>query len=206
MLDAEQLPFFLGWIKVAIESLYNSKSRVGQALVLAGPPDSGKSITQGLITLLLGGRAAKPHRYMSGLTPFNSELIGCEHLMIEDEEASTDIRARRNFGSKIKEICANTNQSCHAKFRSAITLTPFWRLSISVNSETENLMILPPIDEHLQDKFIILEAEKHKMPMPTVTNDQREAFINALRAELPHFLAFLFAWKIPENLNQADTG
>jgi hypothetical protein len=206
MLGSDQKTYLFGWLKVAVESLYSSKPRVGQALVLAGPPDGGKSLTQHIITLLIGGRPGKPHRYMSGLTPFNSELMGYEHLMIEDEESSTDIRARRNFGSKVKEICANEEQSCHAKFRAAITLTPFWRLSISVNSEPENLMILPPIDEHLQDKFIILKCEKHPMPMPTVTNEQREAFMNTLKAELPHFLAFLFRWQIPDNLKSGRYG
>jgi Domain of unknown function (DUF3854) len=80
------------------------KFRVGQALTLAGPKDCGKSLLQDLFTVMFGGRAAKPHRYMSGTTPFNGELFGSEHLVMEDDEPSTDIRARRNFGTKIKEI------------------------------------------------------------------------------------------------------
>ena len=200
MLGEEQKTYLFGWLKVAVEALYTSRFRVGQALVLAGPADCGKSLSQYLITLLLGGRPAMPHRYMTGLTPFNSELLGSEHLVIEDEEASTDIRARRNFGANVKLICANTDQSAHAKYRNAITLTPFWRLSISVNDEPENLMILPPIDKSLEDKFIILKAEKHAMPMDTVTDRERQVFINALKAELPHFLQFLFDFKIPTDL------
>jgi hypothetical protein len=137
---------------------------------------------------------------MIGETQFNSELMGCEHLIIEDEQASTDIRARRNFGSKIKEICANVTQSAHAKHRTAISLTPLRRLSISVNDEPENLMILPPIDLSIQDKLIILKSESHDMPMPTVTDTQREAFMNKLQAELPCFLHFLFDYTIPETL------
>jgi hypothetical protein len=200
MLGEEQKTYLFGWLKVAVEALYTSRFRVGQALVLAGPADCGKSLSQYLITLLLGDRPAMPHRYMTGLTPFNSELLGSEHLVIEDEEASTDIRARRNFGANVKLICANTDQSAHAKYRNAITLTPFWRLSISVNDEPENLMILPPIDKSLEDKFIILKAEKHAMPMDTVTDRERQVFINALKAELPHFLQFLFDFKIPTDL------
>ena len=200
MLGEEQKTYLFGWLKVAVEALYTSRFRVGQALVLAGPADCGKSLSQYLITLLLGGRPAMPHRYMTGLTRFNSELLGSEHLVIEDEEASTDIRARRNFGANVKLICANTDQSAHAKYRNAITLTPFWRLSISVNDEPENLMILPPIDKSLEDKFIILKAEKHAMPMDTVTDRERQVFINALKAELPHFLQFLFDFKIPTDL------
>ena len=150
MLGPEQQLYLFGWLKVAILALYKSKFRTGQALTLAGPKDCGKSLLQNLITEILGNRSVKPHRYMSGLTPFNGELFGSEYLIIEDEEASTDIRARRNFGTKIKEICANLTQSCHGKHRQALTLNPFWRLTISVNDEPENLMILPPIDESLE--------------------------------------------------------
>ena len=177
MLGCQQQVRLFGWLKIAIQSLYNRKFRVGQALTLAGPKDCGKSLLQNLITKILGGRSAKPHRYMNGGTDFNGDLFGCEHLMIEDEEASTDIRARRNFGTKIKEITANETHSCHAKYRPAISLSPFWRITISVNDELENLMILPPIDESLEDKLIILKAEKHAMPMPTETNEEREIFI-----------------------------
>src|ERR1700747_72652 len=119
---------------------------------------------------------------------------------MEDDGPSTDIRARRNFGTKIKEICANTVHSCHAKYRTALSLTPFWRISISVNDEPENLMILPPIDESLTDKLIILKAMRHPMPMPTVSDEERSQFMNALKAELPHFAYFLFNWRIPEPL------
>jgi hypothetical protein len=200
MLGTEQEVFLLGWLKVGFESLCSGKFRVGQALTLAGPRDCGKSLLQNLITIMLGNRSTKPHRYMSGATDFNGDLFGCEHLIIEDEEASTDIRARRNFGTKIKEITANQTHSCHAKFRPAISLAPFWRLTISVNDEPENLMILPPIDESLQDKIIILKAAKHPMPMPTASDHERGLFMQALIAELPHFAHFLTQWQIPAKL------
>ena len=200
MIGPDQEVFLFGWLKIGFESLYSSKFRVGQALTLAGPRDCGKSLLQNLFTEILGGRSAKPHRYMSGATPFNGELFCSEHLIVEDEEASTDIRARRNFGIKIKEITANVTNSCHAKHRQAITLNPFWRLSISVNDEPENLMILPPIDESLQDKLIILKAAHHRMPMPSVSDEEREFFMAALRTELPHFIHFLTKWQIPSHL------
>jgi hypothetical protein len=200
MLGLEQRDYLFGWLKMGIEALYSGNLRVGQAMTLAGPKDCGKSLLQTLFTHLFGNRCTKPHRYMSGGTDFNGDLFGCEHLIIEDEQASTDIRARRNFGTRIKEITANQFQSCHAKHRPAIALNPFWRLSISVNDEPENLIILPPIDESLEDKLIILKAAKHPMPRPTATDGQRQAFMSALIDELPHFLNFLFEWEIPLDL------
>lgn len=198
--ECDQRPYFYGWLKVAIEALRQEISRSGQALVVAGEHDCGKSLLQKLITLLLGGRAAKPYQFMTGGTQFNSELFGAEHLMIEDEQASTDIRARRQIGAHIKEFTVNEVQRCHAKNRVAISLNPFWRLTITVNDEPENLMVLPPLDESLQDKMILLRASKKKMPMPTATFSQRQNFWNTLVSELPAFVHFLENWEIPENL------
>jgi hypothetical protein len=196
----DQRPYFFGWLKISYETLRAEDRRPGQALVLAGEHDCGKSLLQNLITVMLGGRSARPHQFMSGLTPFNSDLFEAEHLMIEDEQASTDIRARRNFGAQLKNITVNEWQRCHAKYRVPISLTPFWRLSITVNDEPENLMVLPPIDDSIEDKLTILRASRFPMPMPTATLEQRRAFWQRLVDELPAFLAFLLRWEIPAGL------
>jgi hypothetical protein len=209
MLDdpsGDQRPHFTGWLKVAIEALRAEKHRPGQAVAFAGANDSGKSLLQNLITEILGGRSAKPYRYMRDETAFNGELFGAEHLMIEDEVASTDIRTRRNFGARIKEITVNETQSFHAKNRQAITLRPRWRLTLSLNDEPENLLILPPIDESLKDKISLLKVHKRAMPMPTQTGEQRTAFWNALVAELPAFVWYLEHWEIPQELKSERFG
>jgi hypothetical protein len=202
----DQRPYVFGWLKVALKSLESRRWRPGQALAIAGPPDSGKSLWQNLITLMLGGRAAKPYRYMSGATPFNSELFACEHLMIEDDVGSRDLRARREFGTRIKEFTVNETQSCHAKGRPAISLKPFWRVTITLNEEPENLLVLPPIDESVADKIILLKAHKRPMPMPTNTQEERNIFWTALVAELPAFICHLLHWEIPADLRSERFG
>lgn len=196
----DQRPYLFGWLKISYETLLAGEKRPGQGLALAGPHGCGKSLLQNLITLILGGRSARPYQFMSGLTQFNSDLFEAEHLMIEDEQASTDIRARRNFGALLKNLTVNDWQRCHAKNRIPISLTPFWRLSITVNDEPENLMVLPPIDPSIEDKLIILRAHKTAMPMPTATLEQRKAFWRQLESELPAFLRFLTEWEIPAAL------
>jgi hypothetical protein len=201
LLDGDQLSIFNGWMKVALEALRDDVRRPGQALVFTGEKDCGKSLLQKLITLLLGGRMAKPYLYMSGQTSFNGNLFGSEHLSIEDEVPYTDIKSRRNFGAKIKEITAIDEQNCHMKFRNGITLPVFWRLTISVNDETENLLILPPFDDSIEDKLILFKVEKHAMPMSTATNQERTAFWEKLVSELPAYVDYLLnTWKITEVL------
>jgi hypothetical protein len=143
---------------------------------------------------------------MAGATDFNGDLFGAEHLMIDDEFASTDLRSRREFGARIKGFTVNTVQSCHAKNRQALSLEPFWRVSISLNDEPENLAILPPIDESLADKIILLRANFRPMPMDTTTIEMRERFWRALKNELPAFIAHLLEWRVSEDLRCARFG
>ena len=202
----DQIAYLLGWLKIGYEALFEGKLRHGQALAIAGPRDCGKSIIQAIITEVLGGRAAKPYRYMCGATEFNGDLFAAEHLMIEDEVAFTDIRARRHFGARIKDFTVNTVQSCHGKNRQALSLKPFWRVTITLNDEPENLLILPPIDESLEDKIILLKAYKNPMPMETGTLAGRNKFMAVLMEEIPMFIHQLQRFEIPERLRSERFG
>ena len=187
-------PFLYAWLKIARECLSSGVFRPGQMLVFAGESGCGKSLAQTLITELLGGRSAKPYRYMIGETPFNSELAAAEHLMIEDENSSSDIRSRRKFGASLKDFTVNLSMSVHAKGREAITLTPFHRLTLSCNSETENLMILPPLDASILDKLMLFRCGK------ATVNPDRAEYWKALSESLPELAGRIDTMKIPKPL------
>ena len=208
LLDGEhnQQSYLFGWLKVSAEALRKGRRRPSQALVLAGPAGCGKSLAQNLTTIILGGRSAKPYSYMTGGTSFNRDLFTAEHLMVEDEVPSAEYRSRRNFGTHIKGVTVNATQRMHQKFRDALTLEPFWRLTVSVNDEPENLMVLPPIDDSIGDKIILLKCVKRPMPMPANTDEQRQRFWDTLVAELPAFLHWLDEWVIPEELRDERYG
>ncbi len=202
----DQRPYLFGWLKVALEALDSGQRRPGQMLVLCGPHGCGKSLVQNLITEMLGGRSAKPYQFMAGLTSFNADLFEAEHLMLEDEQSGTDLRTRRAFGAAIKAMTVNETQRCHPKNRQAITLRPLWRLTSTLNDEPENLQILPPMDDSLEDKLILLQAAKRPMPMPTQRMEDRNEFMSTLRSELPAFVHFLNGWAIPEGLKSDRFG
>lgn len=208
-LFGDQYAYVLGWLKIAYEELLDRtkrKRRPGQVLAIAGEKDCGKSLFQRLVTKILGGRSAKPYQFMSGDTGFNKELFEAEHLVLDDESAKTQIQKRRNLGAFVKVFAANEEHRCHEKHKTPLTLTPFWRMTISVNEEPENLLVLPPIDESLTDKIILLKAYKHPMPMPTVSSEDREAFWSQLVKELSAFLYWLVDWEIPEDLKSHRYG
>lgn len=191
-----QAEYALAWLKTARDSLRGETYRPGQMLALAGPSNCGKSLLQAVVTEILGGRSAKPYRYMIGETAFNAELAGAEHLQIEDEAASTDIRARRKFGASVKDFTVNSLMSIHAKGRQAVNLVTFKRLTLSVNDEPEALMVLPPLDDSLKDKIMLFRCERAELPA------DRKRIWNSVLKELPAFLTWLDKWSIPARLRQ----
>jgi hypothetical protein len=187
----QQCIVFHGWLKTARQALLAAKFQPAQALVLAGEVDSGKSLLQAIISEILGGRSAKAAMFLQGRTDFNSELFGVEHLMLEDEAASTSHQARSALGAQIKAITVNKFHACHGKGRDIVNLCPWWRLTISLNSEPERMVIIPRLMADVADKIILLRATRHQMPAPTGTADQRESFWNQLMNELPGYLYWL---------------
>ena len=194
----------LVWIKGTVEALRAGKSKEAQALAMAGPPRSGKSLLQRLLTHLLGGRECKPFLFMSGKTPFNAELFEAEHLMLEDEHMSRRLPDRQALGAAIKAVVANETHHCHRKNCTGITLRPFWRLTITLNDEPEALLVLPPLDEHVADKLLLFRASRFPLPMPTLTQDEKHEFWRRLIGELPAFLHFLLhEYEPPAELRDA---
>ena len=162
------------------------------ALALVGARNSGKSFTQRIITLLLGGRAEKPHLFMTGGTPFNGHLFGSEHLMLEDETGKTDAISRRHLGEAIKTMLFARTVSCHSKGRPAISLEPYWFLTLSINSDPEHLLALPPVDASLKDKLTILKFDHVDRNVPE-GRDETEWLESVLAVEMPALIATLDA-------------
>lgn len=185
------------WLKVATESLRCGTFQPGQLVVFAGPPGCGKSLAQELICRLLGGRKAKPYAYLAGRSNFNGELASAENWVIEDEEASTDIRTRRTFGTGIKQATVNRSLSINAKGKQAVTVDVFRRPTASLNDEPENVAILPPMDDSVADKVMLFRcraADLASNPLPP------------LLKELPKLRWFLTQLSIPKKLQDSRFG
>lgn len=203
----EQGRYFYAWMKAAYTALREGPPFApGQLLAVAGPVGCGKSLLQMLVTEMLGGRMAKPYRYLSGQTPFNGDLIGAEHLCIEDEVAKTDIKTRRYFGASLKSLIVNKQQSAHPKGRGAFTTEPFWRLTMTLNDEPESLMILPPLDGDLADKVTLLAATEASKPYPSKELPTMSAYWDALKSEIPAYLYAIDRWEIPEDIREIRYG
>lgn len=202
----EQLPYILGWLKHAYLNLLpeNKAYYPGQMLALCGEPNGGKNFFQDIVTAVLGGRDAKPYRYLCGGTTFNSDLTGAEHLQISDDVAKQDYATRRKFGSAIKGICVNNQQSIHAKGKEAINLPLRWRLTASLNDRDEDLCILPPYEPQLWEKIILIKLHHGKELLPP--QHERETVWAIILEEIPALCGFLMNYSIPKALTDPRYG
>lgn len=203
----EQAVVLHAWLKASLKTLYKGAPfRPAPMLAIAGPANCGKSLLQNIITEIFGGRASKPYRYMIGETPFNAEIFGAEHLMIEDDATQTDLRFRRTFGAQLKNVVYNETQSLRGMFKGAVTVHVFARVTITMNDETENLAVIPPIDDSLADKIILLQASMATFPYGNDDLDGRRRFRETLTKELPAYLHFLRGFRVPERLQSRRSG
>jgi hypothetical protein len=200
----KQRAVLYGWIKTALQSLRDGPPwRPGQLLCLAGQPKCGKSVCQSLITPLLGGRVSRPYEYLAKGTNFNADIYGAEHGLIGDENHATDNKSRRNFGAAIKKLVVEPCHYIHAKGKTPITLTPFVRLTLSLNDHPSALLVLPSLDSDVKDKIILLRAQAVDFEKRLKRFGSFAAWEAAARAQLPAFVHKLRSWRIPESL--ADT-
>lgn len=194
LLSGEQAMFFCYWLAIALRSLRRGDFRPGQVVVLAGPPQCGKSLLQAMITEILGGRQANPMRYMMEDTAFNKDLAGAEHWPIEEPRTSTDTRTRIQFGNTIKECFNNRDFSIHGKGKEAITLRIFRRGTISLNDDPDLLMVLPPLNGSVDDKMMLFRCShvQEAIAFANAGGEQDQTKLwQAFMAEVPAIRAWL---------------
>ena len=200
-----QLKTFLGWLSVAVKSLYSLEHSLGQAMVFAGAPKSGKTLTlDKIIVPLLGGRMGKPFNFMSGKTRFNKELFEAEVQVIDDEASSDKRTDRTGLKAQIKQMTATRDHRLEAKGVDAVMVSPFWRLVIAVNNNPEAISVLPLLSDDVADKVIVLAVNDG--PVMPIDKDEKLLKIKKIEQELPCFLDYLLKYEIEESMSDDRFG
>ena len=121
---------------------------------------------------------------------------------MQELPSGLDRKSRVLLADELKRLIATESHALHPKYCDAITLFPWWRVSLSINSNVDRLKALPALTSDFGDKILLLLCESHPMPMPTGTPEERRAFREAITAELPAFVNFLLSWEMPADLRQ----
>lgn len=201
----DQRHFWLAWLQRAMVSLYACDPLRGHALLIAGEPGCGKSLNADIVAELMGGRVARPLRWIFGLTQFNSDMFPAPLLLIDDEGAKTHIADRKELAAKVKQIVAVKGGAMEGKLKNAIELVSFKRLMMMTNLEEQNLLVFPPIDDDIRDKVMLFKA--YQEPFPWGPNLMEEAIWGRLSAEFPYFLHWLLNdYVVPETIRSQRFG
>lgn len=194
---------FLGWLKGGVDAIRKHTHQPAPMLVMAGEKNAGKSLLAHISKITLGGREASPMIAWRDKLPWNDDLLRAELLLIDDSVTSTDPRARKAFGSNFKASIYAEGVSINTRRQSSLSLRPVWRVMVCCNETPENLSVIPPLEDGIEDKIILLKVSRITTPMPAATVDEKQAFRAAIRAELPAFIHHLETFTIPAHLSDS---
>ncbi len=197
---------FKGWLKGGVDAIRKHIHQPAPMLVLAGKANAGKSLLAHISKVILGGRATSPLTAWTGKLPWNDDLLRTELLLLDDCVGSTDPRARKELGSNFKASIYAGDVTINKRNQSSLSLRPVWRVMVCCNETPENLSVIPPLEEGIEDKIILLKVSPIKTPMSASTPDEKLAFAAAIRAELPAFMIHLEGFTIPEHLSDSRSG
>ena len=129
-----------------------------------------------------------------GKTTFNDFLFECGLWTIDDGSPASDKKKLDEYTSMIKEFVANDEFFVSAKFKKGARV--FWRgrLSITLNTDAEDIRMLPDLSMSINDKLMVFEVFDHFKPY--FTRD----FKSNVENELPYFAGWLFNHETPEDL------
>lgn len=208
----DQAIMFHAWCKNSYESLAFGEpgSYMGaHLLVLAGEVDCGKSrLQKNVITPLLGGRHADPTAFLTGDDTFNADMIEAEHQQLEElKSGSQKTTDRVELSEAFKQIVATDSKRVRLMRNDPFTVEPFWRTSLSMNSDPDKLRAFPMLTPDFSDKVLMLHVAQMPLPLPTDNLAQRKVWNDTMRAELPGYIWWLLnEFKVPEELLVDDNG
>ncbi|MFZ4777177.1 MAG: hypothetical protein ACOYM3_17550 [Terrimicrobiaceae bacterium] len=179
---------FCHWLKRSRRMIREGKWCEGQAIVFCGPVDSFKSFIQGAIITPPIGQEAFPTQFLKGGTGFNSDLVGAEHLRIDDAAPPMESRDRSEWANVMKQFVMERNRRLHGKGTDALMVDPLQRVSIACNDSGEGYRLIPRISRDNRDKFLVFRTRVPELARQFHSEDERRAYAENLASQLPGFL------------------
>lgn len=188
--------YFYAWMKRFYEAVSERKYAQGQALILVGPTNKGKSLLSNRVISALVGGFADASDYLSGQTNFNKDLARVASWVIDDTTSAASFQDRRRATELIKRSVANPRIEYHAKYVDAVSIPWTGRVILSLNEDANSLSVIPALDSSNKDKLLALRISK-KATSKFPANDEVEKTISE---ELPHFAKWLLEWDMPKEI------
>jgi hypothetical protein len=197
----EQRDAVISWIRQARRNVISGERRPLPAAIFVGPPNCGKTFILDLIRQCLGGRSAAAFKALTGRSEFNGDIIGSELLVVDDEIAHSDFKARTSFAQSIKRDLYAGTFRVRRLYSEALVLRPVHALAIAVNNEAQNLQVLPTLDNDTRAKLSFFACSAAELD--GLTN--RKEIKRRIESELPAFVHYLDSTEHPKKLQNDRT-
>jgi hypothetical protein len=200
---AEQLEYFLGWLKWFYENGLRQEPKQGQAIVLVGPASKGKTfLSTKLVADMVGGNSDATAYLVDG-NPFSATVARYPLMCVDDSKSTTDMRAHAQYSAAVKRLVANRTIVCNEKYLKAAQVEWLGRVIITCNPDPESLRIIPSIEISNIDKICLFRCSDELDDTLFKSPEETSAI---LAQELPYFCRWLLDWELPAHiLNRSNT-
>jgi hypothetical protein len=188
--------YLYAWIKRFYLAVLNRKFSQGQALLLVGPTNKGKSLLSNKVISAMVGGLADASEYLSGQTKFNKDLARVAAWVIDDTVSAASFQDQRRATELIKRAVANPRIEYHAKYVDAVSIPWTGRVILSLNMDANSLSVIPALDSSNRDKLLALrisDAATSNFPSNNILED-------IIDKELPHFCKYILDWVVPQDI------
>jgi hypothetical protein len=194
--DQPALHYFYSWLKRFYESVRDREFVQGQAMLLVGPTNKGKSLLSNRVISGLVGGYADASDYLSGQTKFNKDLGRVATWVIDDTTSAASFKDQRKATELIKRAVANPRVEYQAKYVDSMSIPWTGRVVMSLNMDINSLSVIPSLDSSNRDKLMALRI-RNKATSDFPRNSILE---KTIEDELPYFARFLIDWVVPKEV------
>ena len=194
--DQPTLDYFYSWLKRFYMAVLDREFVQGQAMLLVGATNKGKSLLSNKVISGLAGGYADASDYLSGQTKFNKDLGRVATWVIDDTTSAASFQDQRKATELIKRAVANPRVEYQAKYADSLSVPWTGRVVMSLNMDINSLSVIPSLDSSNRDKLMALRVSDD------ATSDfPRNAILEkTIENELPYFAKFLIDWVIPKGV------
>ena len=194
--QAPTVEYLYSWLKRFYSAVIDREFVQGQALLLVGPTNKGKSLLSNKVISGLVGGYADASDYLSGQTKFNKDLGRVAAWVIDDTTSAASFQDQRKATELIKRSVANPRVEYQAKYADALSVPWTGRVILSLNMDANSLSVIPALDSSNRDKLMAMRISD-----TATSNFPRNSALEAtIEQELPHFARWLLDWKIPKSI------
>jgi hypothetical protein len=194
--QAPTVEYLYSWLKRFYSAVIDREFVQGQALLLVGPTNKGKSLLSNKVISGLVGGYADASDYLSGQTKFNKDLGRVAAWVIDDTTSAASFQDQRKATELIKRSVANPRVEYQAKYADALSVPWTGRVILSLNMDANSLSVIPALDSSNRDKLMAMRISD-----TATSNFPRNSVLEAtIEKELPHFARWLLDWKIPKSI------